>query len=282
MAMLFASIEGFYLLLDDVHTDAWSQRLNKKRRQAIFNPTITSANPDTYQNTPTTNAPNLADVPVYPWPQYLVETSQIARTGANDYVAWPEVEFVEEYIKGLAKTLDAPPAPNGNANLSRTISRISVNAVEFPMTNFPYSDYQSVKFLYEIYERVLLAAYWDRLSKNQQPNFEIYKTLSDIENVNIQTSLLGASPQLTKILKNIALSPVNYLDVLRNSSNDGSGPSWQQLIRGIFTSEYLRAITTKDYGILPNTTFSNSSDSTNQSVDSISKIEQFIKDTKSN
>ena len=298
MAMLFASIEGFYLLLDDVHTDAWSQRLNKKRRQAIFNPTITSANPDTYQNTPTTNTPNLADVPVYPWPQYLVdtnaeddepfeirypgETSQIARTGANDYVAWPEVEFVEEYIKGLAKTLDAPPSPNGNANLSRTISRISVNAVEFPMTNFPYSDYQSVKFLYEIYERVLLAAYWDRLSKNQQPNFEIYKTLSDIENVNIQTSLLGASPQLTKILKNIALSPVNYLDVLRNSSNDGSGPSWQQLIRGIFTSEYLRAITTKDYGILPNTTFSNSSDSTNQSVDSISKIEQFIKDTKSN
>ena len=121
--------------------------------------------------------------------------------------------------------------------------------------------------MYEIYERVLLAAYWDRLSKNQQPNFEIYKTLSDIENVNIQTSLLGASPQLTKILKNIALSPVNYLDVLRNSSNDGSGPSWQQLIRGIFTSEYLRAITTKDYGILPNTTFSNSSDSTNQSVD---------------
>jgi len=298
MAMIFASIEGFYLLLDDVHTDAWSQRLNKKRKQAIFNPTISSANPDTYQNTPTTTAPNLGDIPVYPWPQYLVDTnaeddepfeirypgepSQIARTGANDFVAWPEVEFVEEYIKGLSKTLDAPPSPNGNANLSRTISRISVNAVEFPMTNIPYSDYQAVKFLYEIYERVLLAAYWDRLSKGGQENFEIYKTLSDLENVNIQTSLLGASPQLTKILKNVALSPINYLDVLRNSSNDGTGPSWQQLIRGIFTSEYLRGITTKDYGILPNTTFSNSSESTNQSVDSLGKIQQFIKDTKSN
>ena len=298
MAMIFASIEGFFLLLDDVHTDAWSQRLNKKRRQAIFNPTVASASPDTSQLTPTTSVPSLANEPVYPWPQYLVNTnaaddepfeirypgepSQIAITGANDYVAWPEVEFVEEYIKGLAKTLDAPPSPNGNANLSRTITRLSVNAVEFPMTNFPYSDYQNVKFLYEIYERVLLSAYWDRLSKGQQENFEIYKTLSDIENVNIQTALLGASPQLTKILKNVALSPVNYLDVLRNSSNDGTGPSWQQLIRGIFTSEYLRAITAKDYGILPNTTFSNSSDSTSQDVDSLNKIRDFIKDSKSN
>ena len=298
MAMIFASIEGFYLLLDDVHTDAWSQRLNKKRRKAIFDPVTSSASPDTAQLNPKTTTPNLSNTPVYPWPQYLVNTnaqddepfeirypgepSQVSRTGANDYVAWPEVEFVEEYIKGLAKTLDAPPSPNGNANLSRTINRLSVNAVEFPMTNFPYSDYQSVKFLYEIYERVLLAAYWDRLSKGNKDNFEIYKTLSDIENVNIQTALLGASPQLTKILKNIALSPVNYLEVLRNSSNDGTGPSWQQLIRGLFTSEYLRVITTKDYGILPNTTFSNGSDSTTQDVDSLSKVQQFIKSTKSN
>ena len=298
MAMIFASIEAFYLMMDDVHTDAWSQRLNKKRKQAIFNNTLSSASSDTKDETPTTNTPSLADIPVYPWPQYLVDTnaaddepfelrypgarSEISRTGANDFQAWPEVEFVEEYIKGLTRTADNPPAPNGNANLSRTIQRLSVNAVEFPLTNIPYSDYQSVKFLFEIYERVFLAAYWDRLSKNGEPNFELYKTLSDIENLNIQTSLLGASPSLTKTLKNIAFTPVNYLDVLRSASNDGTGLSWQQLIRGEFTSDYLRAITTKDFSILPNTTISNISESTDQNVESLKKIEQFVKSSKSN
>jgi hypothetical protein len=299
MAMIFASVEAFYLMMDDVHTSAWSQRLNKKRKQAIFNSTLTSASSDTKQDTPTTNSESLADIPVYPWPQYLVDTnaeddepfelrypgdrSEISRTGANDFQAWPEVEFVEEYIKGLTRTADNPPSPNGNANLSRTILRLSANGIEFPMTNIPYSDYQNVKFLYEIYERVLLASYWDRFSKGDGPgtSFELNKTLSDIENINIQTSLLGTSPSLTKILKNIAFTPVNYLDVLRSASNDGTGPSWQQLIRGEFTSDYLRAITTKDFSILPNTTISNVSDSTAQNVESYNKLSQFVKDTKS-
>jgi len=298
MAMIFASVEAFYLMMDDVHSDAWSQRLNKKRRQAIFNTTLSSASSDTKDLTPTTTNENLADIPVYPWPQYLIDTnaeddepfelrypgdkSEITRTGANDFQAWPEVEFVEEYIKGLTRTADNPPAPNGNANLSRTIQRLSANGVEFPMTNIPYSDYQTVKFLFEIYERVLLATYWDRFSKNALPNFELYKTLSDIENLNIQTSLLGASPSLTKLIKNIAFSPVNYLEVLRSASNDGTGLSWQQLIRGEFTSDYLRAITTKDFSILPNTFISNDSESTAENVESLNKLDQFIKSTKSN
>jgi hypothetical protein len=88
--------------------------------------------------------------------RYPGDKSEITRTGANDFESWPEVEFVEEYIKGLSKTADSPSTPNGNSNLSRTILRLSLNAIEFPMTNIPYSDYQVVKFLYEIYERVLL------------------------------------------------------------------------------------------------------------------------------
>jgi hypothetical protein len=298
IAMIFASVEGLFLLMDDVHEAAWSQRLNPKRRQAIFNQTLSSASSDTKQVSPSTQNPNLSNIPVYPWPQYLVDTNkdddepfelrypgdkaEISRTGANDFQAWPEVEFVEEYLKGLSKTADSPPAPNGNSNLSRTILRLSLNAVEFPMTNLPYSDYQSVKYLYEIYERVFLAAYWDRFSKDDGGNFELYKTLSDIENLNIQTSLLGTSPSLTKILKNVAFTSTNYLDVLRTASNDGTGPSWQQLIRGEFTSDYLRSITTKDFSILPNTVISNNSESTDQKIESLSKVTEFIKSTKSN
>lgn len=297
MAMIFASVEAFYLMMDDVHTSAWSQRTNPKRKQAIFNNTLSSASSDTKDNTPTLDSQSLSEIPVYPWPQYFVDTNaeddepfelrypgdptEISRTGANDFQVWPEVEFVEEYIKGLSRTADSPPVPNGNANLSRTILRLSANGIEFPMTNIPYSDYQVVKFLYEIYERVYLASYWDRFTKGDKPNNELYKTLSDIENINIQTSLLGSSPSLTKTLKNLAFTPLNYLDVLRSASNDGQGPSFQQLIRGEFTSDYLRAITTKDFSILSNTTISNASESTAQTIESYNKLNEFIKSTDS-
>jgi hypothetical protein len=299
MAMIFASLEAFYLMMDDVHTQAWGQRLNKIRKQAVFNQVTTSASSDGKNNTPfTVNANNgLAEVPVYPWPQYIVNTnspdgeqyelrypgapSEISKTGANNYEAWPEVQFVEEYIRGLARTADNPPIPTSDNNESRSIRRLSVNGVEFPMTNFPYSDYQAVKFLYEIYERVILAAYWDRLGKDGSNSLEVYKALSDIESLNIQTSLLGTSPQLTKILKNIAFTPVNYLGVLRQSSNDGTGPSWQQLIRGEFTSEYLRGITDVDFSLLSNDVIKNSALNTNQQTESLTKISEYIKSSTS-
>ena len=298
MAMIFASVEAHYRLMDDVHTQAWSQRFNKKRRQAILSNTLSSASSDTKDNTPTTTSPSVADIPIYPWPQYLTNTNspdgepfelkypgdsgERSKTGANDFVAWPEVEFVEEYIRGLSRTADTPPAPTTDGNESKSIRRLSVNAVEYPITNAPYSDYQAVKYLFEIYERVLLATYWDRLSKPGAKKSELYKSLSDMEVQNIQASLLSASPSLTKILKNIAFSPLNYLGVLRESSNQGTGPSWQQLIRGIFTSDYLRTITEKDYGILPSSYLKPGADTTSQNVESFDKISEYIKSSISN
>ena len=68
---------------------------------------------------------------------------------------WPEVEFVEEYMKGLAQRANINMGPNGSNNEANIISRITVNGIEFPTTNIPYSDYDSVKFIYEIYERVM-------------------------------------------------------------------------------------------------------------------------------
>ena len=298
IAMIFASVEGHYRLMDDVHTQAWSQRFNKKRRQAILSSTLNSASSDSKDDTQTTTTPSVADIPVYPWPQYLTNTnspdgepfelkypgdsSERSKTGANDFVAWPEVEFVEEYIRGLSRTADTPATPTQDGNESKSIRRLSVNGVEFPITNIPYSDYQSVKYLYEIYERVLLSTYWDRLSKPGAKKSELYKAISDMEAQNIEASLLSASPSLTKLLKNIAFSPTNYLGVLRESSNQGTGPSWQQLIRGIFTSEYLRGITEKDYAILPSSSISAGADSTSQNVDSFKKIGEYIKSSISN
>ena len=95
-----------------------------------------------------------------------------------------------------------------------------------------------------------MASYWDRLSTSGAKQLSVYNTLSDLEVSNIRTALASTSPSLTKILKNYALTPQNFPLILRSISNDGTGSSWQQFIRGEFTSEYLRTITENDYAIL--------------------------------
>jgi hypothetical protein len=297
MAMIFASIEAFYRLMDDVHSDAWSKRLHPYRKAAVYGDEKSNTTTDSKNLTQTTNTPNLSNIPVYPWPQYYVQTNsdkgeqyelrypgdprEISRTKANNFDVWPEVEFVEEYMKGLAQRSSPDTGPSGDNNEGSSINKITVNAVEFPTTNIPYTDYDTVKFLYEIYERVLLATYWDRISTSGATSLSVYNTLSDLEVTNIRQALTGTSPALTKTLKNLAFTPNNYLGVLRQISNDGTGTSWQQFIRGIFTSEYLRTITTVDYAILEDTLITAASSSTEKSVDSLKNLDEYVKSTKS-
>jgi len=297
MAMIFASIEAFYRLMDDVHSDAWSKRLHPYRKAAVYGDEKSNTTTDSKNLTQTTNTPNLSNIPVYPWPQYYVQTNsdkgeqyelrypgdprEISRTKANNFDVWPEVEFVEEYMKGLAQRSSPDTGPSGDNNEGSSINKITVNAVEFPTTNIPYTDYDTVKFLYEIYERVLLATYWDRISTSGATSLSVYNTLSDLEVTNIRQALTGTSPALTKTLKNLAFTPNNYLGVLRQISNDGTGTSWQQFIRGIFTSEYLRTITTVDYAILEDTLITAASSSTEKSVESLKNLDEYVKTSKS-
>ena len=295
MGMLFASVEAFYLMMDDVHREAWSQRLNPIRKQAVFDGAKTSVTPDSKNLTQTTAGNTLASIPVYPWPLYYVETNspdgeqfelrypgdskEVSRTRGNNFQVWPEVQFVEEYLKGIIKSQSAQDTatPAGDSNEGKTIQRISVNAVDFPMTNVPYSNYEIVKFIYEVYERVLLAVYYDKIITPNSAQLSVYKTISDLEVSNITTALNSTSPSLVKILKGVALTPNDILVILRNISNDGTGPSWQQFIRGEFTSEYLRTITTQDYAVLDFDYLTPTSNSTLKNVESLTNIDQFVK-----
>ena len=295
MGMIFASVEAFYLIMDDVHRDAWAQRLNPIRKRAVFDGAKTSVTPDSKNLVQTTNENSLANIPVYPWPLYYVETNspdgeqfelrypgdskEISRTRGNNFEVWPEVQFVEEYLKGIIKSQSANGtiSSSGDNNEGRTINRISVNAVDFPMTNLPYSNYEIVKFIYEIYERVILSVYYDRLSRPNSSQLSVYKTISDLETSNITTALNSTSPSLVRILKSLTLTPTDILILLRNISNDGTGPSWQQFIRGEFTSEYLRTITNQDYSILDFDYLTPTSPSTSKNVESLTNIDQYVK-----
>ena len=300
MAMIFASAEAFIRLLDNVHTEAWKQRLNPIRQRVVVDGAKSSTTTESKGYVQSNNNNNLATEPIFPWPLYFVETnspdgqpfeirylgdaSELGFTRGNNYEIWPEVQFVEEYIKGLVQRISPGFTPTGSQNEGRSIQRISLNAVDFPMTNIPYSDYQTVKFLYEIYERVLIAVYYDGLAKDSSKQLSVYRTLSDIEVTNITSSLTSTSPALTKILKNIALNSADYLPILRNISNDGTGPSWQQFIRGEFTSEYMRTITSQDYSLLNNSFLyqSDATPSTSKDVETLTNVEQYLESSVSN
>lgn len=286
MGIIFASIEAFYRLMDQVHSDAWDKRNNPIRKRAIF----TEDNPD---------KPNSTDTqPVYPWPLYLKkdkdgkyevmypgEYSEVFLTRGSDFSIWPEIEFVEEYIKGLQNSQEslANISPTqSDLDGSGTVNRITVNGVEFPTNNIILSDYQDVKFLYEIYERFILSAFYDRIANENSESLSVHSDIATMEFTNIKSSLNGySSPNLIKVLKNINLSSDTFLTTLRKISNDGTGLSYQQFIRGIFTSEYMRTITKNDYAILSNNTISSANNGSNKNPKILSKLKEFVKSPKS-
>ena len=68
---------------------------------------------------------------------------------------WPEVEFVEEYIKGLTQKFNPPVAPNPQSNQGYT-NILNINAIEFPSFGLAYLNKEEIKFFYEIWERQYL------------------------------------------------------------------------------------------------------------------------------
>ena len=302
MGIIFASVEAFYRLLDLVHKNAWVERNNPIKKFACYE-SSDGVSPDIKNNNKDVNQNSLINQEVYPWPLYLTkqiekdgkqnyvvmypgEQSEIQKTRASNYQIWPEVQFVEEYIRGITKSYQSESQQSGNLSendIGRIINRITVNAVEFPTSNAILSDLQDVKFLYEIYERVLLQTFWDRLSRPNAEKVGIIDSLSEMELINIRNALNSFSnPFITKLLKNTAFSSANYLQVLRNISNEGVGISWQQFIRGVFTSDYLRAKTQKDFSILPAATISSGANNSSKDTSILKNVQEFIKSSSSN
>jgi hypothetical protein len=57
---------------------------------------------------------------------------------------------------------------------------------------------------------------------------------------NIKNGLSDTSPYIKDKLKNYLISSGNFLQLLRQFSNNGRGESWQNYIRGIFNTKYIK------------------------------------------
>ena len=253
LAVIFANGEAFLRLLDEVHTKAWDVRGSTIRKDAIFDKDVSTASPDTKDVNVN------ADIPVYPWPQYIVATSGedghekyeiqypgdsklVSKTKGFLFDVWPEIEFVEEFIKGFVERTTPPADPtDGNNELTET-QRITLNSIEYPGSNEIYGNKEEVKFFYELYERLMIYTYYTRLSRvyGTSEIDSIAAVISDVESNNVLKSLSNSNPFLIQKLKNLGLNSTNIIPTLKHISNDGAGQSWQNYIRGIFNTVYLK------------------------------------------
>lgn len=253
LAVIFANGEAFLRLLDNTHREAWDVRDNKSRQDAIFNSEVANANPDNVSSGVN------SDNPVYPWPQFIVATNagderekyEIAYPGDSKYTnitkgylydVWPEVEFVEEYLRGLTKRGLSPTQSTSNPNELFETNRVSVNAIEFPIGNDVYQNKEKVKYFYEIYERLFLTSNYTGLVRvnGLLDSDKITNIIADAEKNNIVESLSNDNPFLIQDLKTFNITGENFLTILESISNDGQGLSWNNLIRGIFNTGYIK------------------------------------------
>jgi hypothetical protein len=95
-----------------------------------------------------------------------------------------------------------------------------------------------------MYERIIYLVNFSKLSRaNLTPSTadEISNVLAEFESVNILDSLgLNNSPFLIMKLKNLGFNAETFPIILRQLSNSGLGESWQNYIRGIFNTRYIR------------------------------------------
>jgi hypothetical protein len=303
VAVLMASSEAFIRLLDEVHSNAWDLKYDEIRRKPFSQVSTSAPNSDTIIsniNFGQNQESSAAKIPVYPWPQFFVETPEdkqgrfqikylgdpkyVKLTNGNLFSKWPEVEFVEEYSRGLIDKFNLPSAITPLNNDSST-PILTINAIEFPNSYLSYLNKEDLKFLYEIWERQYLTGYYSGYARlNNQQKDTLFTENSDIESNNIVSSLVATSPFLASKLKQLNITSSNYEVTLRNSSNNGTGRLYQDYIRDFFVTPYIKNITENSFSIEKTTNLGKLPTSNNNTNKLLSIIkgtnnEQLIVDT---
>ena len=290
LAVFFANGEAYLRLMDDVHRAAWGQRESPARVKSILGSSTSSDK----KMMPDENKI------VYPWPQLIKEsikdgqtsyeitypgdTSVVSETQGYDYTIWPEVEFVEELIRAyIQRGDDISPSQLSSDEVS-AIKRVSLNAIEFPITNQIYINKEEVKFFYEIWERLSFVVNYSRLGRGNSNSSSIYSLISDAENKNLVNALNKTNVFLIKKFKEYGITSANIIEILRQISNSGEGESWQKYIRGYYSTPYIRDFVKNDFSIEDNPIFItlNDANQSSEKLDEETKLVDYINESSTN
>jgi hypothetical protein len=283
LAVFFAQGEALLRLMDDVHTKAWNVREDRFRKGAIFNNSTASS-------VDVKDLPE-SQTPVYPWPQ-IINKNDTKKDGekyelvypGDDAVAtslnafnpeiWPEVEFIEEFISGYSTRETQIPEPETISNSLVNPKRLSLNSIEFPIGNDVFANTEEVKFFYEMYERLLINSFYERMNRDGVYQYNIPFYVAEMERLNIVEALGDDNPYLSNKLKEYDLS--DFLSFLRDISNQGQGPSWQNYIRGEFNTPYIKNDTKKTFEIFNVEILDNNESKPSLSVDNSDLITKYF------
>lgn len=279
MAVIMAQVDAFLRLMDEVHSKAWDKRKDPKRLSTILG----GINTDSTIPIPT------EDQIVYPWPSYTEvkdvenkivvkypgDSTAFQKTDAYNFEIWPEVEFVEQFMSGMIP-YDEQTLKNPIQNAEQTPPYVSSNALEFPFKNIPYLNLTDVSVLYELFERTLTSSYYIGLMKGGSSSQQLYKVLGDFEKYNLLQQI-NDSISLLELFKKTPLDYQNYKEVLRSSSNNGTGLYWNQYIRDIFATPYIEEQVKNSSEILSIESLGNNSATINGEQETTNTLTSYIK-----
>lgn len=255
-AIILAGADAFYRLMEENHEEAWNVRTDKNRLLAVV-PSDKSFSVDAMKTIQKSSTELNSDNVVYPWPlyftlekqqngsdlytiQYPGDAKYIRQTKAYDYKIWPEVGFVESFIKATLEK-EKPETRYVYDNPKDVTQYVSCNAIEFPFKTAPYQDLDAIKTFYEIFERTYISSHYGNLPSDLASSRQIDEFYGDIESLNI--SLVAPSNiAINQTLKKSKLNLQKLLDYMKEISNNGQGQSWQTYIRDYYNTDYLKTL----------------------------------------
>ena len=270
IAVIMASCEGFLRLLSEVHKKAFDERDNSKKKQSVIGDLKSQKSP------------------VYPWPQYAVtftdknknsrveqqypgDPKYIKSTNGNDYKIWPEVEFVEEFVKGFIQKQFPPINPTTNLN-GDAIQRLLISAFETIPTNIPYSDSSLNNFKFEYAQRLRLISQYNNFKILDE---DVIDFIASSETENILKGVISKSIDIPIYLKNTAINNIGILESELNATGDIK--KYTNYIYGNIVVDYLASDINSTFEI-----YKNDLPSVSLQIDEETKFGTYISSKKHN
>lgn len=257
-AVVMAGTDTYLRLLDIVHEKAYDRRFDPQRVNAVIDP---ATFPDTRNG----------ERVCFPWPNYYETDSQsgdisiqypgaftvLSRTGAINPQLWPEVQFVEEYVKTINFRFNKTVSLYGNEGVVLDFIPISVR--DFPFIGDPFNvSLPSIDLIWEIYERffdfIIFGGFKNYNTGGNSENItKLIIEISKNEFKNSEKSVVESN-QLLETLKEIGTSYNTFINYLKENSFN----RYIEHVSGNFVTDYINNrpvvgnnILNTNYGLFP-------------------------------
>jgi len=216
-AVLLANAEVFIRLMKDVHNKAFEAANNRKK-------TLTNLSKESKGEN------------IYPWPEvkkpqgggkqnviaYPGDEELVHKLKSYDKTLWPEVDFIEEYIKIVTNRVET------NVNNEPTRNDVNyvfdsntenqkiedLSGIDVINESIPFIDKSYAAFVYELYERALYTTLFDSFNDQMiiQLANEEFKNIQEL--IKDDNDIIELAKTITN--KNKLIAPVTKTNLLEN------------------------------------------------------------------